>query len=306
MISRIGTVVILVMLALASFAPATSAGPAEDAARAAERGNALLEQGAWEGAAEAFAEAARLDPSDVAWRGELDILRRVMTLRADLADAPDAAKWERTAAALRSYYYGKRILPEALSLDEEAWRRSESPETAARLAETLLEMNRDVEAASLLASQPAAALDPGARMLHGIALARTGDTAGAGRIARDVPVPAVAPPELLVTRARLLAGIGDRVGALQSLERAFAAAPSSLVEPTRKRVLACGDFAGLTATPEFTKLLTTATGKAASSCSMGPSCGACPSRTSCGSREGAATETAPKSCSDGAHKSGSH
>lgn len=283
MASRMGLLVVVIGLLMQTVTPGAWAGRPEDAAAALARGNTLLGQAAWQEAESAFAEASRLDPANATYRGELDVLRRVMKLRAEHAGTADPAQWDRTAAALRAYYYSKGIFGEALVLDREAHQRAGSPASAAFLAETLLELNRDMEAASLLAEQPAGKLSPSARMLHGIALARTGDVARARKIAAEVPLPFAATPSLLLVRARLLACIDEPAGAVDLLRKAFEGTAPSLLGPTRDRVKACSDFALLAANGAFTQVMTTASKMSESSCSKGSSCGACPSRTSCSS-----------------------
>jgi hypothetical protein len=284
MASRTAFAAVLLGLLIQTSVPVAWAGRPEEAAQALARGNTMLAQSAWQQAQDAFGEAVRLDPANAAYRGELDVLHRVMKLRGELAGTTDATQWGRTAAALRAYYYSKGIFGEALALDREAHQKAGTPASAALLAETLLELNHNTEAASLLAQQPVAKLTPSARMLHGIALARTGDVAKAKQIVSDVPLPFAATPNLLLIRARLLAGTGDHTGSVALLKQAFEATTPSLLAQTRDRVKACADFAALGANSGFTQVMATASKMSESSCSKGPSCGACPSRTSCGSK----------------------
>ena len=297
MASRKAFLAVLLGLLIQTAVPASWAGQPEDAARALARGNAMLAQGAWQPAQDAFAEAARLDPANAAYRGELDVLRRVMKLRTDLGGTADATQWDRTAAALRAYYYSKGIFGEALALDQQAHQRAGSPASAALLAETLLELNRNIEAASLLAQQPVALLTL-ARMLHGIALARTGEVAKAKQVVSDVPLPFAATPNLILIRARLLAATGDDAGAVALLKQAFEATTPSLLPQTSERVKTCSDFTALGSNSAFTQVMDTASKMSESSCSKGPSCGACPSRATCGSTGGAAEKPAPKPSGD--------
>ena len=298
MASRTAFLVVLLALLIQTAIPAAWGGRPEEAAQALARGNNMLVQGAWQPAQDAFAEAARLDPANATYRGELDVLGRVMKLRTDLGGTTDAAQWDRTAAALRAYYYSKGIFGEALALDQQAHRRADSPASATLLAETLLELDRNTEASSLLAQQPVAKLTPSARMLHGIALARTGDAEKAKQIAAEVPLPFAATPNLMLIRARLLAGTRDDAGAVALLKKAFEATTPSLLAQTRERVRTCADFAALGSNSTFTQVMDTASKMSESSCSKGPSCGACPSRSSCGSMGGAAEKPAPKPASD--------
>jgi tetratricopeptide (TPR) repeat protein len=284
MASRTAFLAVLLGLLIQAAIPSAWAGRPEEAAQALARGNTMLAQNAWQQAEAAFAEAARLDPANAAYRGELDVLHRVMKLRGELAGTTSAAQWDRTAAALRAYYYSKGIFGEALTLDREAHQRAGTPASAALLAETLLELNHDTEAASIFAQQPAAKLTPSARMLHGIALARTGDIATAKQIVSDVPLPFAATPNLLLIRARLLAGTGDHAGAVTLLKQAFEATTPSLLAQTRDRVQSCSDFSAMGTNSAFTQVMATASKMSESSCSKGPSCGACPSRTACGSK----------------------
>ncbi len=292
MASRAAHLLLLSLLLASVSTAAPAGGPAAEQAFA--RGTALLGQADFAGAEAAYAEASRLDPANATYRGELDVLRRVVKLRADLAAATQETQWVRTAASLRAYYYSKGIAGEALPIDEEAHRRANSPATAAQLAETLLELGRDAQAAAVLAKQPAEALSPSARMLQGIALARTGEVAEARRIASTVQLPFAPTPNLMITRARLTAAAGDHAAAVALLKQAFEATPPSLLAQTRDRVRDCPDFAVLAANQGFGEALSAASKAAESSCSKGTSCGACPSRTSCGSSGGAAATPTTK------------
>ncbi len=302
MMSRIASLVILLGLLSAATAGLAAAGPAEDAAAAFDRGTALLDQGSFDTALEAYAEASRLDPANDTYRSEEAILRRVIALRGELAGGADAAKWDRVAPGLRAYYYSKGLHAEALELDRAYHERVGSAGTAGMLAESLLQLDRDAEAVEVLSAQQDEKLNDVARMLLGVALARSGDVARAQQIAADVKVPAEAMPAIHVLRARLLAGVGAEDAALGELRQAFEATPPTLLAGVKENVQAQRDFSTMAAGAGFAEVLRTESKVTQSSCSGGSSCGACPSRTSCG----ASGKTAEKeSCDPKAHpKSG--
>ena len=298
MMSRIASLVILFGLLLTA-AGSVAAGPAEDAAAAFDRGTAQLQESSFDAALSSYAEAARLDPKNDLYRSEESILRRVIKLRGELTPNDDAAKWERVAPGLRAYYYSKAMYADALALDRQYHDQVGSAGTAGMLAESLLQLDQDAEAAAVLSARPDAELNHVTRMLLGIALARSGDVAQAQQVAASVQVPADAMPAIQVLHARLLAGIGAQEGALAALRQAFEATPPNMLASVKENVKGQRDFSALAADAGFSRVMETQSKVKQSSCSGGSSCGACPSRTSCGASGGA---TEKKSCETDAPK----
>lgn len=261
----------------------------DGAAQAFREGDALLQQARFEEALASYDRAAQLDGARQEYREAAAILRRVVQLRDQLADEQDPAQWERVARSLRGYYQGEGIYTASLALGRQIHERLGTAESAEMLAETQLELGQAAEARALLAGRKDLDTRPGARLLLGIALARTGENAEARSIAQAVTLPANAGAEERMRAARLQALVGDRTQALAMLAGAFEATPPSQLEAARARVKACPDFAGLNGGEEFAKVLTTQSKMAESGCSKGKTCGGCPNRTACSS---AAAETA--------------
>jgi tetratricopeptide (TPR) repeat protein len=289
--TRLGICILTVALGATSLLTAAPS-MADDAAQAFQEGGALLQQARFEEALASYDRAVQLDAARQEYHNAAAILRRVLQLREQLANEQDPGNWERIARSLRGYYQGERIHTASLALDRQFHERLNTAESAEMLAETQLELGQALEARAVL--EPRNDLDsrPTARMLLGIALARSGEASQAKDIARRVSLPANAGPEDRIRAARLQALAGDRAQALALLAAAFESTPPSRLEDARARVKTCPDFAAIAGSGDFAKILSTQSKVSESSCSSGANCGACPSRTSCSG--GAAATSKPK------------
>ena len=247
------------------------------------RGSKLLASADFEEALAAFEQAAKAGPENIDYRNEYALLRRILKLRQGLEAEDDPIRRQQTSSALRAYYYRYALRDEAVALDRDNHRRLNSPASAALLAESLLQVGQNAEAANLLAARNPDDLSLLGHLLHGIALARQNQLEPARAIARSVTLPGDASADLLFHMARLRALTEDYTRSLALLTRTLEAVPGSRSAEVRARIKACSDFSELSGETRFTKMLATQSQQAESSCSSGKSCGACPSRSSCSS-----------------------
>ncbi len=258
------------------------AGSAERAAESYKQGDVLLAQGDFDGAVKAFAAAVKADRDNEDYRQQYALVRQIVKLRKRIGKERNPEKWEKSARALRAFYYEHRIYSEALSLDREFHTRLDNAESAAMLAETELNLGMNDEAAELLAGLDSQQATPRSHALLGIALARQGKLDDARGVAEKCQLPDDAGPGVYFDVARLRALLGDASDALAMLTRCCESTLPSRLEALKYRAKECKDFRALAAGPEFAKVLETPSKIKESGCSSGSSCGKCPSRTSCG------------------------
>ncbi len=256
-------------------------GDAETSAALHAEGRRLLSQGEFVEATRAFFKAFEADESTTENAELVTVLRRVISLRAELDRKRDDQVWERSARSLRAFYYDHLIAQEALALDEQFHERFGTVESATMLAESRMEMGLNEEAESLLASIDAGKISIYGRFLHGIVLARLGRFERAEQIVQRTPLPSEADTGLLFQSARLRALLNDRAGALTQLARAFEQLPPSRQPIDRRRALACPDFGSLHGDADFSAALHTKSMVKESSCTGGSSCGGCRHAASC-------------------------
>ncbi len=257
------------------------AGPAEDAAAVFSKGAALLAKADFDGALKAFTAAAKTDPSNMDYRNQYSILKRVITMREGLAKEKNPEKWKASALALRSYYHSNKIYNEALALDSDMHARLNSAESAGMLAQTQLAMGKPDAAEKTLSALDDKSATPETQILKGIALARQGKTEQARTIADKLALPDDAGPGLLYNAACLKSLAGDLKGAQSLLTKSFESTPPSRLDGMKTAAREDKDLAATVASAGFADVVKTASKVKESKCSGGSSCGSCPSKGKC-------------------------
>jgi tetratricopeptide (TPR) repeat protein len=255
------------------------AGEPDPAAKAFADGKALLAKSDFAGALDAFKRAARDNPGKVEYRQQCAILRQVITMREQIKEEENHDRWVRLAAALRKFYYDNAVFAEALLLDRENHKRHPGTETAAMLAETQLALGKNIEAEKTLASLPPKKTTTRTNVLLGIALARQEKIDDARTLAGTAKVRDSLGSHGLYELARLRALVGAHEGSLEALARSFELTPPSQLDAAKADAKNCKDFGKLASTPEFGKVLLTASKIKESGCSSGTACGKCPYRS---------------------------
>lgn len=254
--------------------------------QAFEQGQKLLAKGDFDGALSAYARAVQANRENQDYVQQYALVRRIVQMRRELDQERDPQRWEYLAQGLHAFYVSQRLYSETLELDRKAHARLKTTASAVTLAETLLAMNRDAEAAETLRQIAPEQATAQSRALLGLALARQGRLDEARQIARGVELPAEASVGTLYTAARLQAMIGDQSNALASLKRCLESLPPSRQESFRKHAQLCPDFSSLRQSPRFAQALETPSKVAESPCSGGSSCAGCPMRGKCPHSQG--------------------
>lgn len=254
---------------------------AESAADANARGKALLTKADFQGAMQAFADAARADAGNQDYRGNFAMTRQVIALRDRLDKEQDAARWEYTAQALLDFYTIERIYPAALELSEKMHAKLNTASTARVLGETQMAMGKYAEAEKMLSALDAKKATLATESLRGLAMVRNGKTDEAAKIAKSLVVPEDAGARALYCDARLQAAVGNNAQAVELLRRCMENVPPSLQDGYREHARDCEEFASLSGSEAFAKALSVESKIAESKCSGGGQCAGCPNRAKC-------------------------
>jgi thioredoxin-like negative regulator of GroEL len=254
---------------------------AEPAAEKFAAGQTALAAGDFEAAYEAFAGAAKLAPDNAEYRQEAILVRRVMMVRARLPRLEDQPEWANVARSLHTYYVDHGVYGEALALDRALHKRLANAESADLLARTLLELDKNTEAAELLERWTEQGTDVHARVLRSIALAREKQIEPAEALADKVDLAAKCDPVLAFDVARMHTLLDNKVTAVDALVQCMKRTPPSKQAHMRSAAKKCADFAPIVDDEAFAFALQTKSEVEESSCSSGSSCGACPSRAQC-------------------------
>lgn len=231
---------------------------ASAAAKAYETGQALLAQADFEGALAAFKTAAETDTENKTYFDACATLKRVLKLREQIRTEAEADTWRKLANALYHYYFQHKIFGEALPLATAMHAKDASGESAGALAEVQLALDKNAEAAELLAS-----LDPDkatlqTNILHGVALARLGKADDAKAAAAKIELPTKdCDGATCYAAARLYALVGERDKALKTLQCAFECTPAAWLDSVKADAKECKDLQALANCPNFAKVLET-------------------------------------------------
>lgn len=248
----------------------------EDAAREFANGRALLAKADLQGALAAFKAAVKADPENTEYFQYYGLLQRVLKLRAAINEEKDADAWQQMARALYSFYWQYKVYNEALPLARNMYEKTSTGEAAGLVADTLVALNKNDEAATLLSGLDADKATPHTLTVKALALAHLGKLDEAKAAAAKVEIPKDCDADICFDAARLYALIGDNGKAIGMLTCAFETTPAGQQLDTAKAdAKACPDLAKVATTPEFAKALE-AQGKAATGCGSKAACGKCP------------------------------
>ncbi len=131
----------------------------------------------------------------------------------------------KTGKLLRQFFYRNDMLAEAEKVDRQLFKLNPDIANGVSLAETLLNRNRDREAAELLLSLKPAEADREANLLAALALARTGDVAESQEYLARTPFESCKPQELMIY-ARIAALHDDAAQAAAAVARILENAPA--------------------------------------------------------------------------------
>ncbi len=281
---RVRRILVSLCSSLALLAIAGSAR-AETAAEAYARGNVLLQQGEYQQALDALAQAARAERDNREYLSRYMMVRQIMQLQEGLETENHPARWEYIARALEHFYRTERMHDEALRLSRMKYDRLKDARSATALAETQLAMGKPADALATIESLGDEKATPATKSLKAISLAHLDRMEEARQVAQTVELPAQAGPGVLYSAARMYAATGSSDRAIETLRRCFEQVSSGELEAFKDHARNCADFAALAPTAQFASVLRTVSKIPESKCSGGTTCAGCPMRGKCPSSQ---------------------
>ena len=278
---QVKTTLRLALLCVVVGAVTVQAGPAEDAAKAFADGQALLGAVKFTEALQAFGTAAKADAGNQTYQQTYAMLRQVMLLREKLAQTQDSVEWLAMAQPLRTFYHDHGIYAESLPLDLKIHQDHLVPNSAAMLAETLLAMGRNSEAAEMLGGLDEQQATPRTAILLGLSLARQGRIDEAKAAAGEAQIKEDAGPSVFYELACVRALTSEPMAAIEALTRSFELTPPSRLDALKAKAQECPDLVALAGTADLAEALKAQSKITESKCSKGTSCGKCPHRAKC-------------------------
>jgi thioredoxin-like negative regulator of GroEL len=258
--SRLQLVLMSLIVSLAS--PSVFADtPAEIFAR----GQQLLREGNFDSSAKQFDQATAAAPDNEEYAARAKQLQKVLALQKILDQEQTDGPWTRVARALHLFYRGEKLNDEALKLDRRIHERLDSALSAGILADTLLALGQNDEAAELLGKLPEDKRSLDTDAVRVIALARAGKQNEAIAAADAVKLP----DEICAGKAYLLARLNGAVGrneeAAKYLKQSFESTPPAKLVNFQKAAKSSPDFTGLLADDRYATLWKTGSNPAIAS-----------------------------------------
>lgn len=299
MYRRIIISLVVIMAAVPAFA-----GPAEDAEKAFVDGGALLAQGDFHGALEAYRQATANDTQrSQGYHKQWSMLSQVIRLRMKIEQEQDPDRWDQMAAAMRSFYQDNALHSESLPLDREYHKRHGGSESATALAETQLALGLNSEVVNTLTALEDTQATPRTDLLLGLALASQGQIEQARELATAAAKTGTG-SQFLYDLACLRARVGDSKGAFDALTRSFEQTPASRLASLKADASTSSDFADFANVPAFASALATESKVKASGCGgnckcskkSGSGCNHAKSSTPCAHGKDAKTDAGKTPC----------
>ncbi|MBN1912718.1 MAG: tetratricopeptide repeat protein [Pirellulales bacterium] len=260
---------------------------AETAEEAFAQGTALLGQGKFREAVQAYGEASQADRKNQEYMQRFLLVRRIITMRDKLDGEKNPARWNKMAQALHAFYSSEGLHDDAVGVAEKIHARLNTAFSASQLAETHLLRGDSAKAIEVLSALPPKETTPAAQALLGIALAREGRTDEALQVSRVVADAKSNDPGTLYGLARMHAAVGNPDEALRLLTRTFESVPPSRLDTLKSHAKTSPEFRDLASSDKFASVLRTKSKVAESKCSGGSSCAGCPMRGKCPKSGGA-------------------
>jgi tetratricopeptide (TPR) repeat protein len=251
------------------------------AAQATAQGNALLKQGDFPAALEAFRKAAQAADATQSHKQEFMRVRRMIKMREMVEKEKDQEKWWKTAKTLRNFYYKYRLYKELNTLAARMHAQRKSPGSATVLADSLLLLNQDAKAEAVLTAAGQDKLSLQGKALLGIALARQQKTKPAQAVLAVLQLGDDASPRLMHDVARIKVLCGDVDGGMAMLCSALKKTSPKGIAGFKEFIASTPEFSKPPAKEHLAKVLLTESAMSESDCSGGADCGSCPSKNGC-------------------------
>lgn len=220
-------------------------------------GQKLLREGKIVAAASEFDKAASDEPKNEEYAAKAKQLKKVLALQEVLAKEKEDGPWTRVARALHAFYRSEKLNDEALKLDRQIHARLNSALSAGILADTLLALGKNNEAAELIEKLPENQHSLDTDSVRAIALARAGKQKEAIAATDAIKLP----EEVCAGKSYLLARVNGAVGrneeAAKYLKKSFESTPSNKLANFQNAAKSNPDFAKLLADDQYASLWNT-------------------------------------------------
>ena len=255
-------------------APALAADETQPDATAAtsqvQQAKALLKQGKFQEALAAYQELSKAYPDNKEFAKEAQVLAKVIELREFVKTEEAGPGWDRVVTALHGWYHQQGLKEMALEHDQAAHAKADTTETASLVAQSLLDLGRNEEAAKFVEGLRAGQKNEQIQVMTGIAHARLGKMDAVKEQLELYPLPEKGDAGLLFDVARLQTLMGQNEKAMATLTRAFENCPPRATETLQTMAKESPDLASLRRMEGFASVLETT--PKASGCG---SCGGC-------------------------------
>ena len=267
--SWIAALLVVGMLAVPVMAADESA---PESTTALEKAEGLFKAGKIAEARDAFAALVKADPENEELQARAEMMEQVLELQAYLETEEVSPVWERGAVILHAFFHKNDLPAVALAHDKKVHAKADSAMTASLVAETLLVMNKNQEAATFIDALREGQKDDQNFIYRNIAMARLGKMEEARKQVTLYGFPKTDDPGILYDLARLQTLMGEHDQGLQTLQTAFEKCPPRAIDSLKSLAKTQVDFKAIRETAKFAEVMKTAS-KATGGCGGG--CGGC-------------------------------
>lgn len=258
------------LLATPAFAADETQPDATAIAGQVQQAKALLQQGKLQEALTAYQDLSKAYPDNKAFAKEAQVLAKVIELREFVKTEDAGPGWDRVVTALHGWYHQQGLEEMALEHDMAAHAKADSADTAALVAQSLLELGRNEQAATFVTALREGQKNEQLQVMNGIAHARLGKMDAVKAQLELYPLPEKGDAGMMFDVARLQTLMGENEKAMATLTRAFENCPPRATETLQTMAKESPDLASLRRMDGFAKVLETT--PKASDCG---SCGGC-------------------------------
>jgi hypothetical protein len=232
-----------------------------------------------------YASAAKANPQVVYYRQQYAILQRVAKMQSLLKTETNAEKWKSYAKAIRGYFYSKGYYSASLPIDMEAANKFNSGEYAANALETLLLTGKKDEAAKFSSDKKPADKTVRYQTLALVSEAYAGKTKETMENLQTVKIDPKVDYESYFDYARIYNAANDKEKTFSNLKAFLESTPPTEMPSAHEMITRSADFASLSGSEDFNKVLATESKVVQSGCTGGSSCGSCKLKDKCPSNK---------------------
>ena len=252
---------VLLALAVSGFAhgPAPLKSPAVDCVREGDFAKAMT----------LFAEEVKAS-DDVRLKRAYSQLKITLRREKSFAGEKDPAAAARLGRQLRAFYYQNGLFAKAEAVDKRVYELAPTSANAVSYGITLLNLDKNREAADLFSKVDLKGAKPGAVLCVALAYARTGDKAKSEELCKPYPVEKMSASDLKLY-SRIAALNNDIPACASAVRRILEQAPFKEHHALKHQLFSGADFRNAAASPLFKEALNTQS-------KVKDKCATCPNR----------------------------